>query len=81
MGGTVIYMPPERYEASRGRRADVKHDMYRWDVNTLQLVITNVFHSREIVGLVSIQMVSGLWMNQQWEDFIALLLSNEEWQE
>lgn len=35
MGGTVIYMPPEKYEAPKngpsGRRADVKHDMYRWD--------------------------------------------------
>lgn len=31
MGGTVIYMPPEEYEPSKARRADVKHDMYRWD--------------------------------------------------
>lgn len=31
MGGTVIYMPPEKYEPSKSRRADVKHDMYRWD--------------------------------------------------
>lgn len=29
MGGTVIYMPPEEYEPSKNRRADVKHDMYR----------------------------------------------------
>lgn len=29
MGGTVIYMPPERYDASKNHRADVKHDMYR----------------------------------------------------
>lgn len=29
MGGTVIYMPPEKYEPSKSRRADVKHDMYR----------------------------------------------------
>lgn len=31
MGGTVIYMPPENYEPCKSRRADVKHDMYRWD--------------------------------------------------
>lgn len=31
MGGTVIYMPPERYDASKNHRADVKHDMYRCD--------------------------------------------------
>lgn len=31
MGGTVIYMPPEEYEPSKSRRADVKHDMYRLD--------------------------------------------------
>lgn len=29
MEGTVIYMPPEEYEPSKNRRADVKHDMYR----------------------------------------------------
>lgn len=29
MGGTVIYMPPERYDATKSHRADVKHDMYR----------------------------------------------------
>uniref|UniRef100_A0A671NZD2 Receptor-interacting serine/threonine-protein kinase 2 n=1 Tax=Sinocyclocheilus anshuiensis TaxID=1608454 RepID=A0A671NZD2_9TELE len=29
MGGTVIYMPPEEYEPSKNRRADVKYDMYR----------------------------------------------------
>ncbi|KAL0199888.1 hypothetical protein M9458_003075, partial [Cirrhinus mrigala] len=28
MGGTVIYMPPEEYEPSKNRRADVKYDMY-----------------------------------------------------
>ncbi|TNN69896.1 Receptor-interacting serine/threonine-protein kinase 2 [Liparis tanakae] len=28
MGGTVIYMPPEKYEPCKNRRADVKHDMY-----------------------------------------------------
>ncbi|MED6256559.1 Receptor-interacting serine/threonine-protein kinase 2, partial [Ataeniobius toweri] len=28
MEGTVIYMPPEEYEPSKTRRADVKHDMY-----------------------------------------------------
>ncbi|KAF0047194.1 hypothetical protein F2P81_000827 [Scophthalmus maximus] len=28
MGGTVIYMPPEEYEPSKSRRADVKNDMY-----------------------------------------------------
>ncbi|KAG9328441.1 hypothetical protein JZ751_013932 [Albula glossodonta] len=31
MGGTVIYMPPEEYEPSKTRRADVKHDVYRPD--------------------------------------------------
>lgn len=29
MEGTVIYMPPEEYDPSKTRRADVKHDMYR----------------------------------------------------
>lgn len=29
MGGTVIYMPPERYDPTKNRRADMKHDMYR----------------------------------------------------
>ncbi|XP_033838343.1 receptor-interacting serine/threonine-protein kinase 2-like [Periophthalmus magnuspinnatus] len=35
MGGTVIYMPPEKYEPSannRSRRADVKHDMYSYAI-------------------------------------------------
>lgn len=38
MGGTVIYMPPEKYEPSatnKSRRADVKHDMYRLDLVTM----------------------------------------------
>ncbi|XP_020795115.1 receptor-interacting serine/threonine-protein kinase 2 [Boleophthalmus pectinirostris] len=45
MGGTVIYMPPEKYEPSannRSRRADVKHDMYSyaiimWEVLSRQI--------------------------------------------
>ncbi|CAL9688910.1 unnamed protein product [Knipowitschia caucasica] len=35
MGGTIIYMPPEKYEPSankNGRRADVKHDMYSYAI-------------------------------------------------
>ncbi|XP_029930715.1 receptor-interacting serine/threonine-protein kinase 2 [Myripristis murdjan] len=32
MGGTVIYMPPEEYEPSSTRRADVKHDMYSYAI-------------------------------------------------
>ncbi|XP_062386499.1 receptor-interacting serine/threonine-protein kinase 2 isoform X2 [Sardina pilchardus] len=32
MGGTVIYMPPEEYEPSKTRRADVKHDMYSYAI-------------------------------------------------
>ncbi|XP_062260509.1 receptor-interacting serine/threonine-protein kinase 2-like isoform X3 [Platichthys flesus] len=42
MGGTVIYMPPEKYEPSKNRRADVKHDMYSyaiimWEVLSRQI--------------------------------------------
>ncbi|XP_072297322.1 receptor-interacting serine/threonine-protein kinase 2-like [Eucyclogobius newberryi] len=45
MGGTVIYMPPEKYDPSannRSRRADVKHDMYSyaiimWEVLSRQI--------------------------------------------
>ncbi|XP_067218716.1 receptor-interacting serine/threonine-protein kinase 2-like isoform X2 [Chanodichthys erythropterus] len=32
MGGTVIYMPPEEYEPSKTRRADVKYDMYSYAI-------------------------------------------------
>ncbi|XP_051785222.1 receptor-interacting serine/threonine-protein kinase 2 [Erpetoichthys calabaricus] len=32
MGGTVIYMPPEEYEPSKSKRADVKHDMYSYAI-------------------------------------------------
>ncbi|KAG9330622.1 hypothetical protein JZ751_023551 [Albula glossodonta] len=32
MGGTVIYMPPEEYEPSKTRRADVKHDVYSYAI-------------------------------------------------
>lgn len=32
MGGTIIYMPPEEYEPSKCRRADVKHDMYSFAI-------------------------------------------------
>ncbi|XP_051990425.1 receptor-interacting serine/threonine-protein kinase 2-like isoform X1 [Xyrauchen texanus] len=32
MGGTVIYMPPEEYEPSKNRRADVKYDMYSYAI-------------------------------------------------
>ncbi|XP_006787077.1 receptor-interacting serine/threonine-protein kinase 2-like [Neolamprologus brichardi] len=40
--GTVIYMPPEEYEPSKSRRADVKHDMYSyaiimWEVLSRQI--------------------------------------------
>ncbi|XP_056598696.1 receptor-interacting serine/threonine-protein kinase 2 isoform X1 [Triplophysa dalaica] len=32
MGGTVIYMPPEEYEPSKNRRADVKYDVYSYAI-------------------------------------------------
>ncbi|XP_064189734.1 receptor-interacting serine/threonine-protein kinase 2 isoform X2 [Anguilla rostrata] len=32
MGGTVIYMPPEKYEPSQTRPPDVKHDMYSYAI-------------------------------------------------
>uniref|UniRef100_H3A4C8 Receptor-interacting serine/threonine-protein kinase 2 n=1 Tax=Latimeria chalumnae TaxID=7897 RepID=H3A4C8_LATCH len=31
-GGTVIYMPPEEYEPTQKRRADVKHDIYSYAI-------------------------------------------------
>ncbi|KAI9518528.1 hypothetical protein NQZ68_036410 [Dissostichus eleginoides] len=50
MVGTVIYMPPEKYEPSKSRRADVKHDVYSyaiimWEVLSRQIPfeeVTNV---------------------------------------
>ncbi|KAM7379040.1 hypothetical protein PAMP_004615 [Pampus punctatissimus] len=47
MGGTVIYMPPEEYEPSKSRRADVKHDMYSyaiimWEVLSRQIPYEDV---------------------------------------
>ncbi|KAG2457985.1 RIPK2 kinase, partial [Polypterus senegalus] len=40
MGGTVIYMPPEEYEPSKSKRADVKHDMYRLAMIWRLVIIT-----------------------------------------
>ncbi|XP_046882934.1 receptor-interacting serine/threonine-protein kinase 2-like [Hypomesus transpacificus] len=67
MGGTVIYMPPESYEPSRSRRADVKHDMYSyaiimWEVlsrripfedatNPMQIMFSVLRGSRPDTGL------------------------------
>ncbi|KAK9979763.1 hypothetical protein ABG768_013177 [Culter alburnus] len=38
MGGTVIYMPPEEYEPSKTRRADVKYDMYSYAIITWEVL-------------------------------------------
>ncbi|XP_028834137.1 receptor-interacting serine/threonine-protein kinase 2 [Denticeps clupeoides] len=42
MGGTVIYMPPEEYEPSKSRRADVKHDMYSYAIITWEVLSRRV---------------------------------------
>nr|XP_046264372.1 receptor-interacting serine/threonine-protein kinase 2-like [Scatophagus argus] len=54
MGGTVIYMPPEKYEPSKGRRADVKHDMYSyaiimWEVLSRQIPFEEVTNPMQIM--------------------------------
>uniref|UniRef100_A0A8C9XMI8 Receptor-interacting serine/threonine-protein kinase 2 n=1 Tax=Sander lucioperca TaxID=283035 RepID=A0A8C9XMI8_SANLU len=54
MGGTVIYMPPERYEPSKSRRADVKHDMYSyaiimWEVLSRQIPFEEVTNPMQIM--------------------------------
>lgn len=54
MGGTVIYMPPETYEASKNRRADVKHDMYSyaiimWEVLARQIPFEEVTNPMQIM--------------------------------
>ncbi|XP_076000698.1 receptor-interacting serine/threonine-protein kinase 2 isoform X2 [Genypterus blacodes] len=54
MGGTVIYMPPEEYEPSRNRRADVKHDMYSyaiimWEVLSRQIPFEDVTNPMQIM--------------------------------
>ncbi|TMS09967.1 receptor-interacting serine/threonine-protein kinase 2 isoform X1 [Larimichthys crocea] len=54
MGGTVIYMPPEKYEASKSRRADVKHDMYSyaiimWEVLSRQIPFEEVTNPMQIM--------------------------------
>ncbi|KAM9845336.1 receptor-interacting serine/threonine-protein kinase 2 [Aulostomus maculatus] len=54
MGGTVIYMPPEEYEPSRSRRADVKHDMYSyaiimWEVLSRQIPYEEVTNPMQIM--------------------------------
>uniref|UniRef100_G3PU65 Receptor-interacting serine/threonine-protein kinase 2 n=1 Tax=Gasterosteus aculeatus TaxID=69293 RepID=G3PU65_GASAC len=58
MGGTVIYMPPEKYEAPKngpsGRRADVKHDMYSyaiimWEVLSRQIPFEEVTNPMTIM--------------------------------
>ncbi|XP_048020501.1 receptor-interacting serine/threonine-protein kinase 2-like [Megalobrama amblycephala] len=70
MGGTVIYMPPEEYEPSKTRRADVKYDMYSyaiimWEVlsrripfeeatNPMQIMFSVLRGSRPDTGLDSL---------------------------
>ncbi|XP_024922161.1 receptor-interacting serine/threonine-protein kinase 2 isoform X1 [Cynoglossus semilaevis] len=54
MGGTVIYMPPEEYEPSKNRRADVKHDMYSyaiimWEVLSRQIPFEEVTNPMQIM--------------------------------
>ncbi|XP_040910582.1 receptor-interacting serine/threonine-protein kinase 2-like isoform X2 [Toxotes jaculatrix] len=55
MGGTVIYMPPEKYEPStKSRRADVKHDMYSyaiimWEVLSRQIPFEEVTNPMQIM--------------------------------
>ncbi|CAK6952243.1 receptor-interacting serine/threonine-protein kinase 2-like [Scomber scombrus] len=54
MGGTVIYMPPEEYEPSKSRRADVKHDMYSyaiimWEVLSRQIPYEEVTNPMQIM--------------------------------
>ncbi|XP_026230425.1 receptor-interacting serine/threonine-protein kinase 2 [Anabas testudineus] len=54
MGGTVIYMPPEEYEPSKSRRADVKHDMYSyaiimWEVLSRQIPFEEVTNPMTIM--------------------------------
>ncbi|XP_041848730.1 receptor-interacting serine/threonine-protein kinase 2-like [Melanotaenia boesemani] len=54
MEGTVIYMPPEEYEPSKSRRADVKHDMYSyaiimWEVLARQIPFEEVTNPMQIM--------------------------------
>ncbi|XP_068196382.1 receptor-interacting serine/threonine-protein kinase 2-like [Antennarius striatus] len=54
MGGTVIYMPPEKYEPSKSRRGDVKHDMYSyaiimWEVLSRQIPFEEVTNPMQIM--------------------------------
>lgn len=57
MGGTVIYMPPEKYEPStnhKGRRGDVKHDMYSfaiimWEVLSRQIPYEEMTNPMQIM--------------------------------
>ncbi|XP_024129753.1 receptor-interacting serine/threonine-protein kinase 2 isoform X1 [Oryzias melastigma] len=54
MEGTVIYMPPEEYEPSKHRRADVKHDMYSyaiimWEVLSRQIPFEEVTNPMQIM--------------------------------
>ncbi|XP_077359590.1 receptor-interacting serine/threonine-protein kinase 2 isoform X3 [Festucalex cinctus] len=54
IGGTVIYMPPEEYEPSKNRRADVKHDMYSyaiimWEVLSRQIPYDEVTNPMKIM--------------------------------
>ncbi|XP_037131383.1 receptor-interacting serine/threonine-protein kinase 2-like isoform X2 [Syngnathus acus] len=52
--GTVIYMPPEEYEPSKSRRADIKHDMYSyaiimWEVLSRQIPYDEVTNPMKIM--------------------------------
>ncbi|XP_054608042.2 receptor-interacting serine/threonine-protein kinase 2 [Nothobranchius furzeri] len=54
MEGTVIYIPPEEYEPSKNRRADVKHDMYSyaiimWEVLSRQIPFEEVTNPMQIM--------------------------------
>ncbi|TNM97946.1 hypothetical protein fugu_014192 [Takifugu bimaculatus] len=53
-GEPVIYMPPERYDASKNHRADVKHDMYSfsiimWEVLSRQIPFEEVTNPMQIM--------------------------------
>ncbi|KAM9790838.1 receptor-interacting serine/threonine-protein kinase 2-like isoform X2 [Syngnathus typhle] len=52
--GTVIYMPPEEYEPSKSRCADIKHDMYSyaiimWEVLSRQIPYDEVTNPMKIM--------------------------------
>uniref|UniRef100_H3CQW2 Receptor-interacting serine/threonine-protein kinase 2 n=1 Tax=Tetraodon nigroviridis TaxID=99883 RepID=H3CQW2_TETNG len=55
MGGTVIYMPPERYDASKSHRADVKHDMYSYSIIMWEVLSRQIpFEASEVTNPMQI---------------------------